>query len=189
MPLKNQDSVAASAFFCLLFTVCSLSELKDSYWEDSVALVKASCLSLLASYGYGYVSIQGLYAVFSFFVQLLLTSSLCLVIRVKSCLKNITLSQLSVRLPCLLPLFSWRQIYVAGAFLQQLYYILFCLGSPYLILETILFTGILHKHLAQNNLSKNPKQIELKWVFLSQTLLKTLFVFSHIWHRFIMLLF
>ena len=58
MPLKNQDSVAASAFFCLLFTVCSLSEFKDSYWEDSVALVKASCLSLLASYGYGYLSIQ-----------------------------------------------------------------------------------------------------------------------------------
>ena len=79
-------------FFCLLFTVCSLSEFKDSYWEDSVALVKASCLSLLASYGYGYLSIQGLYAVFSFFVQLLLTSSLCLVICVKSCLKNITLS-------------------------------------------------------------------------------------------------
>ena len=51
-------------FLCLLFIVCSLSQFKDSYWEDSVALVKASCLSLLASYGYGYLSIQGLYAVF-----------------------------------------------------------------------------------------------------------------------------
>lgn len=39
--------------FCVhcQFPLCSSSEFRDSYWEDSGALVKGVCLSLLASYG------------------------------------------------------------------------------------------------------------------------------------------
>ena len=141
-------------FLCLLFIVCSLSQFKDSYWEDSVALVKASCLSLLASYGYGYLSIQGLYAVF--FIL---------------CTTTIDFISLSCDL-CEVLLKKYHSILVQCQTTLSVAFILLetnvcgrCISATTLLYSFLpgftIFdfrnhpvTGILHKHLAQNSLSK-----------------------------------
>lgn len=140
MPLKNQDSVAASAFFAF----CSLSVL---YLSSRTLTGRTVLLWLRLHVWVSWLPMvmvmwayKGLYAVFFILCTtaidfISLSCDLCEVLLKKY---HSILAQCQATLSVAFVLL--RQIYVAGAFLQQLYYILFCLGSLYLILETILFT-------------------------------------------------
>lgn len=85
-------------------------------------------------------------------------------------LKSVTVSEFTPGLTYLLSLFCWRVICVAGAFPQQLYYIVFCLWSQYLILEIILLLLFFIYTWPKIAWIKNPNYKELKWAFLSQIL-------------------